>query len=437
MISIFTKTYKKSYEVINENKLFFLTILIGICIRALWIMVVPTVPISDFLLYQEGAISMVLGKGFRIYGGYLTAYEPIGYPAFIALLYKIFGINIMVAKLANLFMATASLILVYFITKKAFDNKKTAIFAMLLVAILPLNISYTSVLSTEIIFTVFFLFVFYMMLLPDKKIMTYVFLGIILGILSLIKPYMMVFQLVILAIEVLDTRKLKKPLVNLLIITTFMVLTIAPWTIRNYLVFNKVIPISTNGGYNLYVNNNDYATGGWQDPFKIYNSPLAKYKHSNDDFWDEVKVDEEGKKLAFAWIKSNPSKFVKVGFKKLNRMFVLSDKGFWATNHLPNLKPFKYRDLLESVNRIIHYVTAFFILLYFAILLTKLIKRRPIRTIHIIIILNFAFYFAITFVFEGQSRYLFPLWPVFMIIIIYVLCVIKGQINEGHKGISE
>ena len=437
MRSIFKKTYEKSFDMIRDNKWFLLIVLIGIFLRAIWIKYVPTMPVSDFLLYQEGAISMVLGKGFRIYGGYLTAYEPIGYPAFLALLYKIFGINIMIGKLANLFMATGTLILVYLIAKKAFDNKKTANFAMLLVAILPLNISYTSVLSTEIIFTVIFLLIFYMMLLPDKKVSTYVILGIILGILSLIKPYMMVFQFVILAIEVLDTRKLKKPLVNLLIITTFMVLTIAPWTIRNYIVFNKVIPISTNGGYNLYVNNNDYAIGGWRDPFKIPNSPLAKYKHSKDDFWDEVKVDEEGKKLAYAWIKSNPSKFINVGFKKLNRMFVMPDKGVWAIYRLADNISFRYEYILKCVNKIIHYATALFVMVYFAILLKKLIKRQMIRTIHIIIMLNFAFYFAITFVFEGQSRYLFPLWPVFMIIITYVLWVIKGQNNEGDKGILE
>ena len=437
MISIFTRVFKKSHEVISENKLFFMTILIGLCVRALWIIAVPTVPISDFLLYHEGAISIVQGNGFRIYGEYLTAYEPIGYPALLALLYKIFGVNIIVGKIANILIATGSLALVYLIVDKGLKNKKAAIFAMFLVAVLPLNVSYTSVLSTEITFTVFFLLVIYIMLLPNKKISTYVYLGIILGILSLVKPYMMVFQFVILAIEVFDTRKLKKPLVNLLIITAFMILTIAPWTIRNYFVFNKVIPISTNGGYNLYLNNNDYATGGWQDPFLIPNTPLLKYKHVNDDFWDEVKVDEEGKKLAYNWIKNNPDKFVNVGFKKLNRMFVIPDNGHWATNNLPNHKPFRYRDLLEEINKKIHYVTAFFVLIYFVILIRKLIKRQKIETLHIIIIMNFAFYFAITFVFEGQFRYLFPLWPVFMIVITYVLWFTKEQINERHKGIAK
>jgi len=423
---------KKAFKMASDNKWFLLIILIGICLRGLWIKCVPTLPVSDFLLYHKGAISMLQGSGFRIYG-YLSAYEPIGYPALLALIYKIFGVNILIAKLANLVLSTGSMILVYFIVKKSLKSNTIALCAMVLIAILPLNIVYTSVLSTEITFTAFYLVVIYMMLLRNKKISGYILLGIILGILSLIKPYMMVFQFVVFMLEVVDTRKLKKPFVNLIIITVFMGITIVPWTIRNYRVFNKVIPISTNGGYNLYVNNNPFATGAWQNPFKIPQSPLAKYKHSEDSFWDEVKVDEEGKKLAYNWIINNPSKFISLGFIKLKNTFITPDGGEWATLNQADNKSFKYVDLVRSVNSKIHSGTIWFVIIYFAILLIKLIRTRTIEILHIIIILNLAFYFAITFVFEGQPRYLFPLWPVFIIIICYVFWFLKDQFKSIRK----
>lgn len=408
----------KTHKFITENLLFTIILCLGIFLRIIWIYNVPTIPVSDFKLYYNGALSIANGSGYLIYGCH-SAYEPIGYPLFLAVLFKFFGSNILVGKIANIFLASASLVFIYLITKISLNKQFPALISMLLLAVLPLHIMYTSVLSTEVIFTAFLLVITYLIMLSNTKAIKYILLGILLGLTSLIKPYMMVFQFAILTLELIETKNIKRCFFNFLIISSFMVITIAPWTVRNYIVFHKLIPISTNGGYNLYVNNNPYANGSWQNPFKIPNSPLMIYKHTSDDFWDEVKVDEAGKKYAFNWIIHNPYSFAKIGLKKLDNVFIKYDDGYWSTMKLENSKSFPYAAMLGKVNKGIHLVTMFFIGAFLFILIFKVFSHKSLDHLSLVLLMNIAFYVLITFVFEGQPRYLFPLWPLFIICICY------------------
>lgn len=405
---------------IYKNIIFFAILILGISLRILWIINVPTIPVSDFNLFYKAAQSIASGNGFRV-SGYLTAYEPIGYPAFLALIFKFWGSNILIAKIANVFLAIISLSFTYLITKISLGKKSLALLAMFLLSVLPLHIIYTSVLGTEIIFTTIFLIATFLITLQNKNRLIYILLGILLGILSLIKPYMMVYQFAFFTLELIEIKSFKKCIVNLFIVSICMLITICPWTIRNYTVFHKIIPISTNGGYNLYVNNNPEATGSWQNPFEIPNSPVLIYKHSQDNFWDEVMVDEVGKKSAYNWIIHNPYSFCKIGLQKLTNVFIKYDDGYWAASKLKNNMRFKYEALLGNINKNIHYTTLFVLGIFFLILLFDIIKRKSVEHLPLIVVMNISFYILITFVFEGQPRYLFPLWPLFIIAFCYLL----------------
>ena len=416
--------HNKLLNFLINNLAFIIILSLGILLRILWIINIPTIPVSDFKLYYEGAASIAKGSGYLIYG-YPSAYEPIGYSMFLALLFKIFGTNILIGKVANLFLASISLIFIYLIAKISFKKELFALISMLLLAVLPLHIMYTSVLSTEIIFTTFLLAVTYLIMLPKSKMWKYIVLGVLLGLSSLIKPYMMVFQFAIFTLELIEIKNVKRCLAHFLLITVFMVITISPWTIRNYSLFHKLIPISTNGGYNLYVNNNPYANGSWQDPFKIPESPLLSYKHISDDFWDEVKVDEAGKKYAFKWIVHNPADFAKVGFKKLDNVFIKYDDGYWSTMKLENNKILSSAAVFSSINKIIHLITMLFVFAFIFLLILRLIVKRTLDHLSLVLLMNITFYILITFVFEGQPRYLFPLWPLFILCICHSVMYIK------------
>lgn len=404
----------------NKYKtLFYVLLFAGLSARVLWVTMVDTLPVSDFLLYHESAMSIANGQGYRIYG-YLSAYEPIGYPAFLALLYHLFTPDIIVPKLANILLSCLTMVLTYFMAKRAF-SEKVALIALLFMAFMPRNISFTSVLSSEITFTALFTALNLLIFLRPKGMWTIALRGALIGVLALIKPYMLAYQFVMFALDYSHTGKLIPSLKSFFVTTAFMCLLISPWTIRNYIVFNTLIPVSTNGGYNIYVNNNSYATGGWQDPFKIPGSPLLQYKHDNDEFWDEIKVDKLGKKLAFEWIVSHPVDFVRLGFIKLHRTFILCNDVEWAIYEIKGGADFAHTGLLNTIARTVHYILLTLIAFYFVFLLRRVYKSRTIDSIHLIILLNIAFYMAIVFVFEGQPRYSFPLVPLYSIMASWTL----------------
>ena len=86
---------------------------------------------------------------------------------------------------------------------------------------------------------------------------------------------------------------------------------------------------STNGGYVIYVNNNPFATGSWSDPFSYPNSPFTQYLF--DDHFDEVAINDVGKKLAIDWICKNPGQFLSLASKRIfNSYWNKLDDIMWA-----------------------------------------------------------------------------------------------------------
>lgn len=127
-----------------------------------------------------------------------------------------------------------------------------------------------------------------------------------------------------------------------------MCMIIAPWTYRNYKNFNLLIPISYNGGYVLFINNNDNnKNGAWMQianidisdklkkQFKKYN---FNYRTIVEDEVDQVMLKPElndlFKKEAKKWIINNPIKFIKIGTIRVKNTFFngAGDIYQWGTN---------------------------------------------------------------------------------------------------------
>jgi hypothetical protein len=58
-----------------------------------------------------------------------------------------------------------------------------------------------------------------------------------------------------------------------LVMLAFVVLTIAPWVMRNYMVLGRFVPLTTAGGWNLWVANNPQADGTTKVAQKAYRIP--------------------------------------------------------------------------------------------------------------------------------------------------------------------
>ena len=116
-----------------------------------WMLAVDAAPMSDQLWYFERAVGLLNGEGYAVQGQ-PTAFWPVGYPAFLAGLFAVFGPDIEVAKAANLVLSAVAMAFVYRISRRATGSETAARAALVLAVLYPTLIFYTELLYSELLF---------------------------------------------------------------------------------------------------------------------------------------------------------------------------------------------------------------------------------------------------------------------------------------------
>ncbi|MGD0338835.1 MAG: hypothetical protein ABSB78_08605 [Bacteroidota bacterium] len=105
-------------------------------------------------------------------------------------------------------------------------------------------------------------------------------------------------------------------------------IVLGPWTIRNYFVFHKFVPVSTNGGVNLALANNP------SNPL-VKDSILDSVWESAPSWvtirkaqWNEAQQDSFFATQGLQYIREHPLIFFMQGFKKLFRAFIADSYSF-------------------------------------------------------------------------------------------------------------
>jgi hypothetical protein len=91
------------------------------------------------------------------------------------------------------------------------------------------------------------------------------------------------------------------------------VLVILPWTVRNYVVLERFVPIATNGGVNFYIGNNPEATGS----FNWAMAPGAEWNKASATGFYETEASRLGYEHGLRFIVQNPGKEALLLAKKL------------------------------------------------------------------------------------------------------------------------
>jgi hypothetical protein len=147
-------------------------------------------------------------------------------------------------------------------------------------------------------------------------------LGVSCGILMLLRgegPLIVLITLIVLAIKL---RSVFQQSIRPLAVASIIAFAIlAPWTIRNYLVFDKFIPVSANGSFNFWRGNNEVTNGS---PLTERGDPFW----STDELWLKAEqqfakgVDFENnfsaiyREAAFQWIEKHPAETASLALKK-------------------------------------------------------------------------------------------------------------------------
>ena len=208
-----------------------------------------------FRFYDEGEYytiaQNIVTKGFvTINGTDPSAWRPPGYPFWLSIFIKA-GANLFLLRMINFVLNGLSLFLIYKILENR--SKLTGLIGAVLFSLYPLFFFTASTLYPQTFVTTLFLLALYLLL--SKKEISYktaFIIGLIYGLLTLTVVTFLGSLIVTVIWLCLFVENSKKKALLMLMIT---LLTLMPWTIRNYLVFNTYVFVANNGGVAFVMGN--------------------------------------------------------------------------------------------------------------------------------------------------------------------------------------
>ena len=141
-------------------------------------------------------------------------------------------------------------------------------------------------------------------------------LGLLIGIQLLVRPDILLGAAVF-GLWLLMRRWNVSTVKGIAYAAVIALLVVSPWTVRNYLTFHRFILVSANSGYNLYMGNNDVATGDFGMLAPTPESDHMEASIANFALThDAVDVDRLRQHLAEKWMLTNPGHVVNLDIKK-------------------------------------------------------------------------------------------------------------------------
>lgn len=313
---------------------------LAVGLRMAWLIVMANNQVSDSVQYKALATNLASGEGYTL-NGQPNAFWPVGYPLFLSLVYRVCPDGDLAGKIANVVAGLGIVVLTYGIGRELIGEAAGRI-AGLSMAVLPSQVAEAALLRTESLFLVLFLFAVWQILRvarqPGYQIPKLLVAGAAIGAACLVRPLLLPFPAVALIILLLRGAGWRKTAVAVIALGVAQSAVIAPWSLRNYSVYGTFVPVSTNGGYNLWIGNNPYATGTYllEVDGRTVHSFDMRQELLQGRSWTDVEADEFFRARAMSYIKEYPDRFLVNGVKKLWYLYSLdTDAVNWSVDGSP------------------------------------------------------------------------------------------------------
>ena len=275
----FTAVYARlgATERCTRQQRAWLLVIVGVAfvVRFAWVLYAarPTKGLQDPTLYLFFGGQISNGEGYVDLGGGPTAYYPVGYPATLGALFWLLKHTPipddfeMAAGVLNLVLGTATVALLFDVARRLFDNRVGLVSAAVL-AVFPNLVFHTAVALTETLFN--FLVMAALLVLVSgswrersigwRRLAVF---GVLVALAAYVRPISLFFLPVLLVVWLVAGWGWRKALRQLGVVCIAIAVVIAPWTIRNVVVMDAPVVLSTNIGDNLCMSRNAEATGGF------------------------------------------------------------------------------------------------------------------------------------------------------------------------------
>lgn len=234
-------------------------LLLAFALRLVWALLIPVVPESDGHAYDRFARTLVEHGVFGWTKDDPFAFWPPGTSMLYAAVYWVAGFDYRYIVAVNLVLALALVALTVRLASR-FYGPAVGFWSGAVVAVWPTMVMLTTLLVSEQLFLVLVLWAIDCWTRPTSHpVRSAVAAGLLLGAATLVRPIAMLLPLVLaggLWLQAgFDRGTFLQQLRMGVVASVAMACLIAPWTLRNYHLYDAFIPVSTNGGVTLWMGN--------------------------------------------------------------------------------------------------------------------------------------------------------------------------------------
>jgi 4-amino-4-deoxy-L-arabinose transferase-like glycosyltransferase len=291
-------------------------ILLGaLAIRVVVVLATPDYRlVHDAIDYDNHGASLAAGDGFAPAYGRPTAFRPPAYPLLVAGVYWVFGHDVEAARLANAVVGTGIVALIGLIALMLWGRRE-ALVAMALGAVYVPLIEVGQAVMSEPLFALCMLGAIAAALRKRA-----VLAGLLLG-LAILGRANAIILLLPLAVAVWRG---PRPAAALVVAAA---LTVAPWTIRNALVLDAFVPVSTQlgsalaGTYNSDARADEENPASWRSLRAVsdYQAIFARVRST-----PEPVLEKELRRASLDFIREHPEYVLTVAYWTTRRMLDLA-----------------------------------------------------------------------------------------------------------------
>ncbi|MCX8063843.1 MAG: tetratricopeptide repeat protein [Candidatus Hydrogenedentes bacterium] len=373
--------------------------------------------------------------------------RPPGYPYILAVTYFVFGVNPITPRIIQYILGLINILLIWWILHKYLKNRVIAILGTFVFATYWGNIYFESLLSYPV-YVIFFILIWLILLLKWREksydILYLSFSGIVLGIIILFRPnaILLVSLYYILLAKEKTAKKIKKIIATSFLLLCCISLPLIPSFIRNYIVAQDFVFVSSYGGLNFYVGNHPDSNGAepripelqrWigTTEWSCFDYPSIVRGLAKDLGKDYISFSEANRffyRKSISNIVSNPKSWLKLTLKKVLL--------FWGPIEITNdTVPELDREnskILSKLPKFSIFSSIFFASIVY-ILFSVILKRNFSAQLPFIVSLSVLVtitYFLSVLPFFVAGRYRMPIIP-------FILIVDLWFISELWRNLSE
>jgi 4-amino-4-deoxy-L-arabinose transferase-like glycosyltransferase len=423
-------------------------LLLALILRIAWVAAINPDPLDgrfdDSVFYDGSAKALADGKGYLNFSEKPTARWPIGYSGVVASLYFVFGRNLLAPKALNVFLGAATVLAVYVLGTRLFD-RRVGLMAAALLALFPGQIFFSTLVMTEVLFAALLTMVVLLVVLwtlPPKAVppaaegsarpaaYKLVVLGLLLGYGAITRAEGGVAVLAVLLIWWLAWSGWRPFLWRSALLLAGVVVVMAPWTIRNFIVFRAPVFVSTAMGSALWQGNraDAYTPHDWGFDTKFYEQ-YADVPYPRK----EVKMNTAALQEAVDFIVHNPGPEAGLLFKKLYHLYSGDAVGLvWIDQHGGQQSiPDSLQPKLETVADAYYFVVLGWAVLTVPFWFSFRDRSRFLLPLVILVLT------AAHLVFIPNPRYHFAFIPILCILAAQGFVVVRRRLVPAHAGTAE